>query len=122
MNSNRNVGANEPQFSHFDTKHWYRVKAERSRLGLHRATEVGAEVQHALVGRTLVEQDTGDTYRVQNVTKDWYHGWFLRAFLVSLKNPLTGSHRVCHVENISCQDEGIQQQIEHFHTTLSVVA
>lgn len=85
------------QFSQFDTSHWMRVKAERSRLGIVRNTEAGKLLpDHPLVGRTLTDPETGNQYYVESVKKDWLQGWFLLATLNR-----NGSHLQCVVENIS---------------------
>jgi len=69
-------------FSHFDMPHWVRVQAARSRFGIVRDTEAGKVLpHHPLVGRELYDPETGNTYVVESVKKDWLQGWFLRAKL-----------------------------------------
>jgi hypothetical protein len=85
------------QFSQFDLDHWLRVKAERSRLGIVRQTESGRQLpDHPLVGRTLTDPETGNSYVVESVKKQWLMGWFLLATLNR-----NGSHLQCVVENHS---------------------
>ena len=98
-------------FSYFDMEHWLRVKAERSRLGITRRTEVGLEQPgHPLVGKTLVDSTTGTSYVVERVKKDWLQGWFLTALLNA-----KGSHRVCIVENHSSSHPAVEQQLIEYH-------
>jgi hypothetical protein len=99
-------------FSFFDSAHWQKVRAERKRLGLSNPTKLGEPVKHALLNQILTDVSTGVSYVVESVRHDWYRGWFLAATL-----SCQGSHRVCFIENKSCVDDAILQQIDLFSTT-----
>jgi hypothetical protein len=102
-------------FSNFDLDHWLKVKAERARLGIERRTAKGvALTSHPLVGRTVVDTSTGKAYMVENVKKDWLQGWFLTALMNE-----NGSHRVCVVDVLKCENPGILSEGHRFQTYFS---
>lgn len=98
-------------YSHFNMSHWLKVKAERSRLGLTNQRQRGPGEPHALNGRDVVDTRNGQRFHVSQVYRDWYQGWFLVALLQCDQGP-----RTCVVDNISCQDDSILEQLAAFKT------
>lgn len=106
-------------YSHFDHEHWQRVRAERAKLGLSRATEVGQQVGHPLAGRHVVDTSTGARYRVRSVRKDWHKGWFLVAWL---ERECDESHRTVVVENLSSTDADVLARLHRYAETFELVS
>ncbi len=104
-------------FSHFDLDHWFKVKAERSRLGINRTAQRTADEPHSLNGREVVDTRTGERYIVERVYRDWFKGWFVAALLQR-----NGSHRTCVVDNVACHDESVLSQLADFKTHFQVLA
>lgn len=97
-------------FSRFNPSHWFKVKAERVRLGINKDNQAVLPIEHPLVGTILVDQRTNTPYLVESVSKDWLNGWFYRAMLK------TGdSHAVRVIENISSTNEGVLQGVLTFN-------
>lgn len=103
------------QFSYFDQAHWHKVRAVRRQLGIVSRSEVGDRVSHPLVGKNVLDRTSGETYQVESVKKDWLQGWFYTALL-----SVNGSHRVCLIENKSCVNPGIVEEIEKFSQNFSM--
>lgn len=104
-------------YSHFDHSHWLRVKAERARQGLARSTLVGQCVEHALVGRWVLDKDTGAHYLVRSVRKGWSKGWYLEAWLVHEHN---ATHRTVVVENLSSADSKVVDLLHRYAQTFEL--
>ncbi len=96
-------------FSQFDWSHWLKVRAERERLGLPLSSDRGAQHDHPIVGKTLRERESGITYRVESVTKDWVMGWVFSALLCN-----GNSHRRCIIEAAGCRFSDFASQAENF--------
>lgn len=97
-------------FSNFNLEHWLKVKAERIRTGLPVHPERGQEQpNHALVGQTVIDAETGRAWLVKKVKKDWMRGWFLTA---SIEN--AGSNGLLVVGSLGCQDPAVQKQLQFF--------
>jgi hypothetical protein len=103
-------------FSAWGLNHYLRVKAARDKEVTIRPEPSARELQHPLVGKTLWSRETGTAYRVEKVKENWWRGKFLMALLANESQ----SHRQCMVENLSCVDPSIVEQIAQFSNTFTL--
>lgn len=97
-------------FSFFDYEHWQKVKQARAEQGLNRLSELDrARPDHPLVNKLITKKESGEAWNVVSVKEDWWYGRFLTALLER-----NGSHTLCMIENISCIDPGILQNLDKF--------
>ena len=104
-------------YSFFDANHWFRVKRARAELGLNRISDAEKlRPNHRLANATLQHIPSGEYWKVVSVREDWWMGKFLTALLEK-----DGSHRMVVVENYSCEQPGIVNQLGEFNSDFTVV-
>jgi len=64
----------------YSASHMYQVLKARQKRGLP-CVKWAAEYTHKLIGKQLLERDTGSVFTVIGSKKEWFLGWFSRLVL-----------------------------------------
>lgn len=113
--SHMNVRGSDGSFSEFFSDHYSKVRKAREQAGMSHVSHT-MDIDHPLTGKQIVEKDTGKIYDVEKVSKQWYRGWYLLALVCNNK-----SHGTRVIENISCIDPTILEDMRQYQTEYTVI-
>lgn len=95
-------------------EHYYDVRKAREERGLPVLTE--AKVwdrrkgdEHPFLGMRLLDTETDTTYVVDEVTNEWYDGFYVK---LVVREEGTNSHGIVLWQNVSCRNSIITELIE----------
>ncbi len=103
--------------SNFNLEHYNKVCRVRELQGMYvHKSEHTALREHPLIGKTIINNLTGEKGFIQSVHEFWHRGWYI-VFLTNFNN----SHGQCDWENISCHEEFILDSIEACRKRYTIV-
>jgi len=91
----------------FDHEHYHKVWKVRREIG----DGLGniEQKDHPLLGKTLINKETGKKYLVEKVNKQFYAGWYFGALL-----NCDNSHCFSYFQNESSIDDTIEESCVNF--------
>jgi len=99
-----------------DMEHYWKVKRAREKLGLKTSDDVKI-VYPPLLGRQFLNKKNNKIYTVQEIKHEWYMGGFVIRIVIENN----GSHGARYIENHGCICEHIQNSIDEFYNTFTLL-